>query len=332
MSDDEKNIKPQLWNNPEHKETTWYSGELKLDEDSFRYQQTLLQHYVAYLETAEATSERRLKTNAFFLTINTAIIGAIAYVLAQNINQSVSLFAALASGAGIATAFVWHTLLSYMKGVNSAKFKVIEQLESQMLAKPMSDGEWGKLEDAQKWNWETFKKWVSEKAFREETRSAIWYSSLAKEEKRIPWIVGIVYGCLLAFGIVLTVKPEWAPHNEFEVAPLNISLSSQDSTPFPLSVDAAQSGNIKLDVNKLNMDPLDLNLKDATGAISIQTPIKIELSDVLRIAPQFQGDNLLPHGLRIADAVIEKTTNGFELQIRVIGSGTQAPAGDVKTK
>ncbi len=86
---------------------------------------------------ADRVSQRRQSANSFYLTVNTAIIGATAYVAreAEEANTwAISL-------AGIAICILWiRAVLSY-KSLNSAKFAVITKLEQQLPVSAYSD-EW----------------------------------------------------------------------------------------------------------------------------------------------------------------------------------------------
>ena len=86
---------------------------------------------------ADRVSQRRQSANSFYLTVNTAIIGATAYVAREP--EEANTWAI--SLAGIAICVLWiRAVLSY-KSLNSAKFAVITELEQQLPVSAYSD-EW----------------------------------------------------------------------------------------------------------------------------------------------------------------------------------------------
>lgn len=102
-----------------------------------------LEIYKLLVEMADRVSQRRQAANSFYLTVNTAIIGAAAYIVqgAEDFNNwPISL-------AGIAICILWmRAVLSY-KSLNSAKFKVIIELENQLSVTAYKD-EWEFLKEA----------------------------------------------------------------------------------------------------------------------------------------------------------------------------------------
>lgn len=96
--------------------------------------------YKTYVATTEAISTRRQNANAFFLTINTAIVGVLGYsnpCLQQTIGHLIWVI----SLSGILISYNWYRLIRSYKGLNSAKFLVIHLIESKL---PLAafDAEW----------------------------------------------------------------------------------------------------------------------------------------------------------------------------------------------
>ena len=54
------------------------------------YTEHLIDQYKIYIESAEKISDRRLETNKFFLTLNTAVIGLFGFIEAKNPGQITS--------------------------------------------------------------------------------------------------------------------------------------------------------------------------------------------------------------------------------------------------
>ncbi len=105
-----------------------------------QYAPHYMEIYKTYVATAEAISTRRQKSNAFFLTVNTAIIAGLGYsnpCLQQTLGRLVWVI----SLAGILISYTWYRLIRSYKGLSSAKFKVIHLIESKL---PLAafDAEW----------------------------------------------------------------------------------------------------------------------------------------------------------------------------------------------
>ena len=162
-----------------------------LDEAEHRYQQSLFDLYAKCVDAADATSERRLKTNAFFLTLHTAVIAGLFYALSEGSNIKFAVFSILSGSAGIALTVVWARILRFHRGINSAKYAVIAELETKMIASPIVRAEFGLLGDEQ-----SVEKW------------GIHYESLSKEESKVPLITGALYLLIVILGIWLAFNPD----------------------------------------------------------------------------------------------------------------------------
>ena len=104
------------------------------------YRSDYLTMYQDYVASADKISERRHQANAFFLTVNTAIIGVTGYLAGDGKN-----LVWLAALAGILFSFTWKRLIASYRSLNTAKFQVIHQLE-QRLPFAAYDEEWVQLE------------------------------------------------------------------------------------------------------------------------------------------------------------------------------------------
>lgn len=108
-------------------------------EDSGGYQTHLLEQYKVYLSSAENISARRQTANSFFVTINTALIALISYLNFGSIT-STDYYWLVALG-GISISFMWYRLVRSYRDLNSAKFKVIHEIEKCLPISPF-DAEW----------------------------------------------------------------------------------------------------------------------------------------------------------------------------------------------
>lgn len=104
------------------------------------YIKHFLEQYKIYLNIFDNTSDRRAKSNEFFLGLNTAIIGIMGYVETRALPQESTIFT-LIPLAGIAICLCWHRIISSFHQLNSAKFKVIYALEKKLPAS-LFETEW----------------------------------------------------------------------------------------------------------------------------------------------------------------------------------------------
>jgi len=117
---------------------------------------------------ADRVSQRRQTANSFYLTVNTAIIGATAYLSTLHPSW---LSGVVLSMAGLAVCVVWGwNILSY-KTLNGAKWQVITDLEQSLVARPFHD-EWAKLDPL---------------------NSGARHTPFHRVEILVPWIFGAVH-------------------------------------------------------------------------------------------------------------------------------------------
>jgi len=83
--------------------------------------QQYLELYKLAVEMADRVSARRATANAFFLTVNTALL---AFVSSGSLN-----LLWLVALAGIALSETWAILLKSYRDLNAAKFSVITEME-----------------------------------------------------------------------------------------------------------------------------------------------------------------------------------------------------------
>lgn len=121
--------------------TLFNDGVLKQYSSHDKYKDHLIEQYKLYLESADHNSERRHTANSFFLTINTALIAFVSYVsLESNSDTSDKLYWVVAL-AGVALSYMWYRLIHSYRDLNSAKFKIIHEIEKALPLSPF-DAEW----------------------------------------------------------------------------------------------------------------------------------------------------------------------------------------------
>jgi hypothetical protein len=100
--------------------------------------------YKVAVEMADRVSARRATANAFFLTVNTALLAFVS-------SGSLSVLW-LVSLAGIALSGTWWMLLKSYRELNVAKFEVITEMENHLEVKVFED-EWKRLKESRQDGW-----------------------------------------------------------------------------------------------------------------------------------------------------------------------------------
>jgi len=108
-----------------------------MTEDAKRSQDGVseLDLYKLYLATAEKVSDRRASANAWMLSVNSAIIGLYGYLKASEAAPSdpgMTIWHWAIPGAGALVCLAWAALLASYHCLNSAKFKVLMELEAEL--------------------------------------------------------------------------------------------------------------------------------------------------------------------------------------------------------
>jgi len=116
--------------------------------------QTTLSLYTLAVEMADRVSARRGTANQFYLTLETFILGVPATFGwidqgSATSSASVSGFAAV----GILVGIVWWLQLRSYRHLNRAKFRVILDLEREMLPVALFEREWEHLKHSSRQGW-----------------------------------------------------------------------------------------------------------------------------------------------------------------------------------
>lgn len=98
--------------------------------------------YKLMVEMADRVSQRRQAANSFYLSINTFLITASAYIGATEASARVTL---LVCCAGVLISVLWTKAIESYKSLNENKFSIINALEAKLIAQPYSD-EWAKID------------------------------------------------------------------------------------------------------------------------------------------------------------------------------------------
>lgn len=151
------------------------------NEDSEHGTAALLEQYKFYAQTSSDVSDRRLRTNRFYVSLLSGILVVFPFTLELENPTPISLMMMFTIGfVGTVVAVVWFfNILSY-KQLNSGKFEVIHDMEDS-LPYPCYQQEWEILEEGKQ-----VKKYLSH-----------W-----KVERLVPGLVAIPYIGLMVFALV----------------------------------------------------------------------------------------------------------------------------------
>lgn len=109
-----------------------------------KYIEHLLDQYKIYINATEKISDRRQKTNEFFLGLNTALVALLGFVSTKTNQTELAAILIFSAIAGITVCYLWYRIIRSYKGLNSAKFKVIHAIEAR-LPLALYDTEWEML-------------------------------------------------------------------------------------------------------------------------------------------------------------------------------------------
>lgn len=127
--------------------------------------------YKLAVEMADRVSTRRGSTNAFFVTVNTAILGFVSTAKLDPIWP--------VAASGIVISLTWALLIKSYRDLNAAKFGVITSMEDSLPVKVYGD------------EWEKLKK--DSKPLRES------YAEFSAVEFIVPLIFAVLYVALFVF-------------------------------------------------------------------------------------------------------------------------------------
>lgn len=102
----------------------------------------VLEQYKIYVETADRVSARRGLANAFFLSLNSAVLTAAAAWQRDSIPHSLLL---MFLAFGMVQSAAWYWIIRSYRQLNSAKYVVIGALEERLPASPYWRAEWKAL-------------------------------------------------------------------------------------------------------------------------------------------------------------------------------------------
>ena len=106
----------------------------------------IIEQYKLFVELMDRVTQRRLNTNTFFLTANTALIAALSGLSTSHLisSQNFLLIDLLTAFAGILLCVEWWGVIISYTQLNNGKFTIIHQIETR-LPLSMFKAEWKAL-------------------------------------------------------------------------------------------------------------------------------------------------------------------------------------------
>jgi hypothetical protein len=148
---------------------------------SEKYFDHLLEQYKLFLTLTDKISDRRSAANSFFLTVNTGLISAIGLANVFSADSKIPYYLFVAVGiAVIVLCYSWYRLIRSYRDLNSAKFKVIHEIEKLLPIRPYDS------------EWEAIGRGQNKKLYLPFTHIEIF----------VPWIFMALYVCLIVIGII----------------------------------------------------------------------------------------------------------------------------------
>jgi hypothetical protein len=127
----------------DHKEGPLFNKpSAELNSDEFK---GVIDLYKTLVDMADKVSQRRQNANNFYLTVNTALIGAASYISSVSPGASNTW---VISFAGLLVSLVWKRNIDSYKDLNNGKFHVITELEKSLPIAPFRT-EWDFLKRGQ---------------------------------------------------------------------------------------------------------------------------------------------------------------------------------------
>lgn len=115
----------------------------------------ILEQYKMFVEMADRVSERRLKTNQFYIGIISGLLGILAFVFGENnfdiIAQNQNSVMLVVTILGLILNLLWFINIRSFRKLNSGKFMVIHEMEALLPFQPY-DREWDIIKRGEKRN------------------------------------------------------------------------------------------------------------------------------------------------------------------------------------
>lgn len=146
------------------------------------FKQHLLEQYKLYVEMADRISTRRVQTNMFYISLLSGLLALLSIVLGRNLFSDFQTITFMAVAIlGLALCALWNVNIRSYRQLNSAKFKIIHEME-QHLPFPCYDKEWEILGEGK------------------ESKA---YLQLTRVEQYVPFVLAVPYLLLLIYSLFM---------------------------------------------------------------------------------------------------------------------------------
>ncbi len=148
------------------------------------YQAHLMDQYKLYVEMADRISQRRDQSNRFYAGLVSAIIGLLVVMGRLGVSGSNWSIALLAAGLlGASLSVIWFINLGSYRVLNSAKYRVINEMESQL----------------------PYAGYTEEWAYLRPTEGPARYFQLTRMERYVPLLILALFVGVIAYSIYTLV-------------------------------------------------------------------------------------------------------------------------------
>lgn len=155
------------------------------EEYGGHFKEHLLEQYKLYVEMADRISDRRERSNRFYISLLSALLALLSIIVGRNILNRLQTVVFMTIGIlGLGLCSLWIINIRSYRQLNSGKFKVIHEME-QNLPFNCYDREWEILGEGK------------------EPKS---YLQLTRVEQYIPIILAIPYLLLFLYSLWMLIK------------------------------------------------------------------------------------------------------------------------------
>ena len=155
------------------------------EEYGEHFKEHLLEQYKLYVEMADRISDRRERSNRFYISLLSALLALLSIIVGRNILNGLQTVVFMTIGIlGLGLCSLWIINIRSYRQLNSGKFKVIHEME-QNLPFNCYDREWEILGEGK------------------EPKS---YLQLTRVEQYIPIILAIPYLLLFLYSLWMLIK------------------------------------------------------------------------------------------------------------------------------
>ncbi len=155
------------------------------EEYGKQFKEHLLEQYKLYVEMADRISDRRERTNRFYISLLSVLLALLSIAVGRNILDGFQTVVFMIIGIlGLGLCILWNINIRSYRQLNSGKFKVIHEMEQDL---PFScyDREWEILVEG---------------------KEAKTYLQLTRVEQYVPIILAVPYLLLFIYSLWILIK------------------------------------------------------------------------------------------------------------------------------